>query len=62
MEKILIIDDGRKLVKNIQEYLQGDGYQIYIAFDGIMGVEKFKEVNPDIVILEGEIYNQKKFH
>ena len=52
MEKILIIDDDRKLVKNIQEYLQGDGYQIYIAFDGLMGIEKFKEVNPNIIILD----------
>ena len=52
MEKILIIDDDRKLVKNIQEYLQVDGYQIYIAFDGLMGIEKFKDVQPDIVILD----------
>ena len=52
MEKILIIDDDGKLIKNIQEYLQGDGYQIYIAFDGLMGIEKFKDVQPDIVILD----------
>lgn len=52
MDKILIIDDDIKLVKNIETYLKDFGYQTEAALDGKKGLEKVKSFKPDLVILD----------
>ncbi len=51
-EKVLIVDDDRKLRKLLQEYLEGYGYQIKTLSDGMGVVKEIKEDSPDIVILD----------
>ena len=50
--KVLIIDDDKKLVGMIKNYLEKDGYEIIVAFDGAEGIEKTESHRPDLVILD----------
>jgi DNA-binding response OmpR family regulator len=52
VEKILIIDDDAKLVKNIETYLKEFGYRIEAAPNGIDGLKMVKSFRPDLVILD----------
>ena len=51
-EKILIIDDAPDLVEIIKLTLEADNYQVFSAASGTEGLEKIKEVNPDLIILD----------
>ncbi len=50
--KILIIDDDPHISEAIKLYLENEGYEIKNAYDGAEGVNMFKAVNPDIVLLD----------
>jgi len=50
--KILLIDDERVNVALIKLGLASNRYNVIEAADGIEGLEKVKEVNPDIIILD----------
>ena len=52
MDKILIIDDDIKLIKNIEAYLKDFGYKIEAALNGVEGLQKAKSFQPDLVILD----------
>lgn len=52
MNKILIIDDDARLVKNIEIYLKDFDYRTEGAFNGIEGLQKVKSFQPDLVILD----------
>jgi len=52
MKKILVADDkpsGRELIRTI---LEKDGYQVIEAGDGIEAVDRAREANPDLIILD----------
>ncbi len=52
MNKILIIDDDARLVKNVGTYLKDFGYKVEGALNGAEGLEKVKSFQPDLVILD----------
>lgn len=52
MQKILIIDDDARLVENVQTYLKDFGFRIEAAFNGMEGLEKVRDFQPDLVILD----------
>jgi DNA-binding response OmpR family regulator len=52
MKKILIVDDEKKIVEIIKAYLDREGYQVSIAFDGKSALDVFKKQNPDLIILD----------
>ena len=49
---ILIIDDDVELCELVGEYLEGEGFTIDVVHDGVRGVERFLEVDPELVILD----------
>ena len=51
-EKILVIDDNPDLVRVIKLTLEAKDYQVFSAASGTEGLEKVKEVNPDLIILD----------
>jgi len=51
-EKILVIDDDPDLVELIRLTLEAKGYQVFSAASTTEGLEKVKEVNPDLIILD----------
>ncbi|MDI3311663.1 MAG: response regulator transcription factor [Thermoanaerobacterium sp.] len=52
MENILIIDDEEMLVKGLKLSLIQEGYYVDCAYDGEEGLEKIKNGNYDLVILD----------
>ena len=52
MQKILIIDDDARLVKNVETYLKDFGFHIDAALNGADGLKKVKSSQPDLVVLD----------
>ena len=51
--KILIIDDEQDIIDILQTVLERDGFDnIFIANNGLSGIELLKSVDPDIVLLD----------
>lgn len=50
--KILIADDEPDILEIISYNLINEGYQVFTAKDGIEAIEKAKEVQPDLIILD----------
>lgn len=51
-KKVLVIDDEKSIRDIIGEYLTQEGFEIVEASDGIRGLEIFRSVGPDLVILD----------
>ncbi len=52
MEKILVVEDDKKINELIVEFLKSEGYSVVGSYDGIDGFSKFKEDEFDLVILD----------
>jgi DNA-binding response OmpR family regulator len=50
--KILIIEDEVKLSEVINSYLEKEGYMVYQAKDGKTGQELFRQITPNLLILD----------
>ena len=51
-KKILVVEDDGNIADLIRIYLEKDGFAVVIAGDGGSGIQKFREVNPDLVLLD----------
>lgn len=51
-KKILIIDDEPELVKAIEVRLKANGYELETAYNGLAGINKAKEIIPDLILLD----------
>jgi DNA-binding response OmpR family regulator len=51
-KRILIIEDDRHIAEGIQLNLTLQGYEVVLASDGVSGLNKWKEIGPDLVILD----------
>jgi len=51
-KKILLIDDNADLVKAIRFYLENKGYEVYVAHDGVEGLNLAYAAEPDLIILD----------
>jgi len=49
---ILIVEDEKDIARFIELELQAEGYRTEVAHDGITGLSKFREVSPNLVILD----------
>ncbi len=52
MTKVLIVDDDADLCELLGEYLEGEGLEVASVHDGVTGVVRCLENNPDLVILD----------
>ncbi len=50
--KILVIDDDKVTVSVVENILTREGYQIYTATDGKVGIEKATELKPDLIFMD----------
>ena len=49
---VLVVEDDRNIVELLQMYLEKEGYAVTTAADGGQGLEKFRAIQPDIVLLD----------
>ena len=50
--KILVIDDESELTEIIQTFLENAGYQVIAENSAVMGVERARNFNPDLILLD----------
>lgn len=51
-QKILVVDDEQDISDLISYNLTKEGYQVFTAVNGKLAIEKAKEVNPELIILD----------
>ena len=57
-EKVLIVDDSKFARSTNKKLLMNLGYEVFIeAVDGVNGIAKCKESNPDLIITDIEMPN-----
>ena len=49
---VLIVEDDRNIAELPQLYLEKEGYAVITAEDGGKGLEKFRTIKPDLVLLD----------
>lgn len=52
MAKILLVEDDSLFVKMYEKKFAHEGIDLETAFDGEEGVQKAKEVKPDLIVLD----------
>ncbi|MEI6287289.1 MAG: response regulator transcription factor [Bacillota bacterium] len=51
-EKILIVDDDKKIIELLKKYFTAEGYQVSTAYDGEQALEQHALRRPDLVVLD----------
>lgn len=52
MKRILIVEDEAGIYNFLKQGLEEEGYSIFIATDGEMGVKLFIKERPDLILLD----------
>ena len=50
--QILIVEDEKEIAKFIDLELQAESYGTIVTYDGVTGLSKFRELSPDLVVLD----------
>lgn len=50
--RLLVVEDETTLAESVRYALEREGFEVHIATDGISGLEQFRHVSPDLVILD----------
>ncbi len=50
--KILVIDDEPEITQIIEAFLENAGHQITAENSSVMGIERAKELKPDLILLD----------
>lgn len=50
--KVLVVDDDRVLADVVAFTLRREGFEVLLAYNGVVGLERFSEENPDLVVLD----------
>ncbi|KHE66737.1 response regulator, partial [Halobacillus sp. BBL2006] len=51
-EKILIVEDEKELGELVRDYLQVEGYEVILTFDGEQGLTHFHKEKPMMAVLD----------
>ncbi len=52
MTKILVVDDAEFLRVRLTKMLVTDGYEVFQAENGVKAVDTYKEIHPDVVLMD----------
>lgn len=47
-----MVDDEREIAELVRDYLEAEGYQVILAFDGQEAIESWKDHKSDMAILD----------
>ncbi len=51
-KKILLIDDEHDILEILSYNLEKEGFEVFVCDNGTEGIEKAKEINPDLILLD----------
>ena len=60
--RILVIDDDHVFVETTKTVLESKDYQVITAFDGDEGLQKARDEEPDLILLDIIMPTQDGFH
>jgi len=49
---VLVVEDDKNIAQLLQMYLEKEGYAVTVASDGGQGLNKFRAIQPDLVLLD----------
>jgi DNA-binding NtrC family response regulator len=52
---VLLVENDQKLIGIYKEILELHDFDVHTALNGVEGVEKFKQVKPSLVIMDGDM-------
>lgn len=52
MDRILVVDDDKKIVRLVQSYLEQSGFQVFTAYNGETALHTIRREKPDLVVLD----------
>ncbi len=52
VKKIIVVEDEPSLVFTLQDTLESEGYEVHTVTDGAKALDKVKQTNPDLMILD----------
>ena len=50
--RVLVVDDDRNIVQLVRMYLEKDGYQVAVAYDGTEALDVVRTFKPDLIVLD----------
>jgi two-component system, OmpR family, alkaline phosphatase synthesis response regulator PhoP len=50
--RLLLVDDERGVVDILRVNMEGEGYEVYEANDGLEALERVRDVTPDLIVLD----------
>jgi DNA-binding response OmpR family regulator len=50
--RIMVVDDEERMVRFIRLNLEHDGFQVSEAFNGKQAVQRIRDINPDLILLD----------
>lgn len=50
--KILVVDDERKIVALVRDYLEKAGFNVLVAMDGQQAIHMFRSEKPNLIVLD----------
>ena len=51
-KKILIVDDEPSIVRLLSSRLEMNGYEVFVAYDGLECIQIAQRENPDLILLD----------
>lgn len=60
-KKIMIVDDDRDLLEELEERLQSNGYEVISFFDSISAVKMVRNIMPDLILLDIKMSKKNGF-
>lgn len=51
-EIVLVVDDEKSIVEIVTAYLERDGYQVMVAYDGKSAIDLARKERPDLLVLD----------
>ncbi len=51
-KKILLIEDEELIRNLLEKKLKMEGYEAFVVENGVKGLEKIKEIKPDLILLD----------
>jgi two-component system alkaline phosphatase synthesis response regulator PhoP len=52
MERILVVDDDKEIVRLVRSYLEKAGYSVLVAYDGETALHSLRREKPDLLVLD----------
>lgn len=52
MKKILLVDDDLKNSMLLKRFIEAEGYEVVYASNGKVGLELYRDVHPDLILLD----------